>query len=101
MIVVNARIQADPTTIAALKPAIAAMETASRAEAGCEDYTFSVELNDPGVIRITERWRDMAALAAHFGTPHMAAFGAAMQAHRPQSVAAHCYEATEIALPGR
>ena len=63
-----------------LKPAIAAMEAASRAEPGCEDYTFSVELNNSGVIRITERWRDMQALAEHFATPHMATFGAAMGA---------------------
>jgi quinol monooxygenase YgiN len=101
MIVINARIAADPQTIGALQPAIAAMEQASRAEPGCEDYTFSVELNDPGVIRITERWRDMAALAAHFATPHMAAFGAAMQAHPPSGMDVHCYEATEVPLPGR
>lgn len=101
MIVINARIEADPATIAALQPAIAAMEKASRAESGCEDYTFSVELNDPGVLRITERWRDMAALAAHFGTPHMASFQAAMQAHPPRGVEARCYEASEVPLPGR
>lgn len=101
MIVVNARITADPQTIAALQPAIATMEQASRAEAGCEDYTFSVELNDPGVIRITERWRDMAALAAHFATPHMAAFGIAMRAHPPKGMDVRCYEVTEVPLPGR
>ena len=101
MIVINARIEADPATIAALTPAIAAMENASRAENGCEDYTFSVELNNPGVMRITERWRDMAALAAHFATPHMANFQGAMQAHPPRGVSALCYEATEVPLPGR
>jgi quinol monooxygenase YgiN len=101
MIVINARLEADAATIAALKPAIAAMEAASRAEPGCEDYTFSVELNDPGVIRITERWHDMAALAAHFATPHMASFGAAMQAHPPKGIDVRCFEATEVPLPGR
>jgi len=101
MIVVNARIEADPDTIAALKPAIATMEAASRAEAGCEDYTFSVELNDPGVVRITEHWRDMATLAAHFATPHMAQFGAAMRAHPPKRLDVRCFEATEVPLPGR
>ena len=73
----------------------------SRAEPGCEDYCFSVELNDPGVLRITERWRDMAALIAHFATPHMATFGAALGAHPPKSVEARCYEANEVPLPGR
>ncbi|MBX3708084.1 MAG: antibiotic biosynthesis monooxygenase [Pseudomonadales bacterium] len=101
MIVINARITADPETIRTLQPAIAAMETASRAEPGCEDYCFSVELNDPGVLRITERWRDMAALIAHFATPHMTRFGAALGAHPPKSVEARCYEANEVPLPGR
>jgi len=57
-------------------------------------------LIDPGVLRITERWRDMAALAAHFATPHMAAFGAAMQANPPKGLDVLCYEATEVPLPG-
>lgn len=99
MIVVNATVEADEATIAALQPTIATMEAASRAEAGCEDYTFSVELNNPGVLRITERWQTADALKAHFLTPHMAEFQAAMAAHPPKSVSALCYEADEIPLP--
>ena len=92
MIIVNAKIEADVATIAALKSAVAAMETASRAEAGCDDYTFSVELNDPNVLRITERWHSADALKAHFLTPHMAVFQAAMGAHPPKAVTALCYD---------
>lgn len=99
MIVVNARIEATEATIAAMKDAIAAMEKASRAEAGCHDYTFSVELNDPTCLRITERWEDMAALQAHFGTPHMQAFRAAMAAHPPKAISASFFDATEVAPP--
>ena len=99
MIVVNATIEATEETIAAMKAAIATMETASRAEDGCHDYTFSVELNDPNVLRITERWESMDALAAHFAQPHMAAFQAAMAEHPPKSVAAKFYEVTEVAPP--
>lgn len=99
MIVVNARIEATRETIAAMTPAILAMEKASRAEAGCEDYTFSVEIGNPEVIRITERWQSMAILVAHFATPHMATFRAAMGAHPPKSVTAHFYEATEVQMP--
>ena len=99
MIVVNAVITATEDTIAALKEAIAAMETASRAESGCHDYTFSVELNNPNVLRITEKWESMDDLKAHFGMPHMADFQAAMAANPPQGVEAKFYDVTEVAAP--
>ena len=99
MIVVNAIIDSTKKDIDALKQSIATMETASRAESGCEDYTFSVELNDPTRLRITERWRDTQTLKAHFATPHMAAFNAAMSAHPPKSLVVKCYEVREIPLP--
>ncbi len=101
MIIVNAKIVSDADNIRAMQTAIAKMEEASRAEEGCDDYTFSVELNDPNVIRITERWVDMAALQNHFGLPHMAEFQQAMQAHPPKDVSAHFYEATEVPGPGQ
>lgn len=99
MIVINARLVTDADSIAQLTAAIAAMEQASRAEPGCRDYTFSVELNDRNILRITELWDDLAALAAHFETPHMAEFSRALQAHPPQSLDVHCFDATEVPLP--
>jgi quinol monooxygenase YgiN len=101
MIVINARIGADADTIEQLRQAIAVMEQASRSEAGCRDYTFSVELSDPDTLRITELWDDMDALAAHFATPHMAEFGNALRAHPPRSLEVRCYEANEVPLPPR
>ena len=101
MIVVNATIESDAANIDAMKAAIAIMETASRAEDGCHDYTFSVELNNPNVLRITELWESMDALAAHFAMPHMADFQAAMAAHPPKSVEAKFFDATEVTPPGR
>lgn len=99
MIVVNAILRASAENIAANKTAIATMETASRAEAGCHDYTFSVELNDPTVLRITEQWESTEALAAHFKTSHMADFQAALEANPPAGVEAKFYEVTEIEAP--
>ena len=98
MIVVNAIIESTEENIAGMKDAIAVMEEKSRAESGCIDYTFAVELNRPSVLRITEKW-DQAALQAHFGEPHMANFQAAMAAHPPKSVTASFYEALEIDMP--
>ena len=88
MLVVNARIQSTTDAVDALREATIAMQAASLAEDGCEDYNFAVELADPGVIRITERWTSKAALAAHFQTPHMAEFLGAMQALPPGDTAA-------------
>ena len=99
MIVVNARIQTSAEAVAALRKAMLAMQAASLAEDGCEDYNFAVELSDPGVIRITERWTGREALIAHFQTPHMAEFLAAMQAQPPGETSAHFYTATEIEMP--
>ena len=96
MIVVNAVIESTAEDIAALKDAIGTMEAASRAEDGCEDYTFSVELNNPGVLRITEKWNSVEDLKAHFGEPHMATFQAAMADHAPASLDVKFYEVKEI-----
>ena len=99
MIVINVTIDSSAEAITALTATIAEMEQASRAEDGCEDYTFSVELNAPHRVRVTERWRDEAALRAHFASEHMATFNAAMAAHPPAKVDVKCYDAKEIPLP--
>jgi len=52
--------------------AMQAMVTATRAEVGCISYSFAVDVLDPTVIRIGERWETRTALAAHAKTDHMA-----------------------------
>jgi quinol monooxygenase YgiN len=96
MIVVNAVVTTRKEDIDALHSAISAMETASRAEAGCDDYTFSVELNDPNTLRITEKWQTVEALKEHFATPHMAEFQKSMGAHPPVAMDVKIYETQEI-----
>ncbi|MEM7076993.1 MAG: putative quinol monooxygenase [Pseudomonadota bacterium] len=96
MIVVNGRLTIDPASLPAIKDALATMETASRAEAGCHDYTFSVEVNDAAQMRITESWESVEALQAHFATPHMAEFRKTLAAHPPNSSDVKFYEVNEI-----
>lgn len=85
--------------VAAMRDSLLAMQAVSRAEDGCQDYTFSTELDSPNTIRITERWDDLASLTAHFTTPHMATFQAAMAAHPPLNMAASFFEVNEIERP--
>jgi quinol monooxygenase YgiN len=96
MIVVNAVVKTTEEEILAIQHAISVMETASRAEAGCDDYTFSIELNDPNTLRITEKWHSVEALKAHFATPHMATFQKTMGDHPPASLEVKFYEVQEI-----
>ncbi len=78
MLIVLAKAQVGEDAMDAAKAAIADMVAASNAEAGCIAYAFTQDILQPGVIHIVEKWKDEAALAEHFATPHMAAFGAAI-----------------------
>lgn len=55
----------------------------SEAEDGCLSYRFYADLDEPDTFLIFEEWRDEAALAAHFKTPHLLAF----QQHLPRLLA--------------
>jgi quinol monooxygenase YgiN len=54
-----------------VRPAMATMIDASRREDGCLAYTYSLDVLDNGLIHVVEKWRDRAALNAHFTTAHL------------------------------
>jgi quinol monooxygenase YgiN len=72
MVIVMGTVRIAPEAIAAALPAMKRMVAASNAEDGCLLYAYSQDLVDPGLIRVSEHWRDREALKAHFATPHMA-----------------------------
>jgi len=72
MILIEGTVRLPPGNIVAARPAMEQMIRASRAEAGCLEYAYSIDLMDPGLIRVTERWESRAALDAHFKSAHMA-----------------------------
>ncbi|WP_420381898.1 putative quinol monooxygenase [Novosphingobium sp.] len=47
---------------------------ATRAEDGCITYAYAQDLLDPGLIHVSESWRDREALAAHGKSAHMQAW---------------------------
>ena len=51
---------------------------ASRAEGGCIDYTYAIDVLDPQIMRVLERWKSWEALEAHFKEPHMDRWRAAL-----------------------
>jgi quinol monooxygenase YgiN len=56
--------------------AMEAMAIASKAEDGCETYSYARDVFDPTLIRVFEVWRDEASFKAHRATPHLAAWRA-------------------------
>jgi quinol monooxygenase YgiN len=52
------------------------MVEATRAEPGCLEYAFSIDVLDDQLVRIFEVFADDAALAAHRASAHMAAWRA-------------------------
>ncbi|MEM0954683.1 MAG: putative quinol monooxygenase [Pseudomonadota bacterium] len=100
MIVVNVEVKLGAGGIDAVKDAIAEMEAETRKEDGCLTYAFSLDVTDPGLMRITEWWASEDHLKAHFGQPHMASFGAALGAIEVLSMEARAFETgSEVALP--
>jgi quinol monooxygenase YgiN len=77
MILIAGTVRFPPETMAEARPAMARMITATRAEDGCLQYAFAEDVLDPGLIHISELWRDRAALDAHGAAPHMAEWRAA------------------------
>jgi quinol monooxygenase YgiN len=100
MLIVAGEVRIEAGAAEQVLDALRAMESATRAEPGCLAYAFSIDVDDPTMLRIFERWESQDALKAHFGTPHMAAFGAAVAAVQPKSVEIKAYEiASEVPLP--
>ncbi|OYY70084.1 putative quinol monooxygenase [Sphingomonas sp. 28-63-12] len=77
MLVVIGTIRLAAGSINRARPAMAQMVAASRAEDGCIGYSYAEDIVDAGLIRVTELWRDQAALDRHFTLPHLAVWRAA------------------------
>jgi quinol monooxygenase YgiN len=71
-VIIAGTVRVPAENLAGLKPHMARMLAASRAEDGCLTYSYAEDVAEPGLIRVFEAWRDQAALDAHFKTPHMA-----------------------------
>ncbi|HSR95587.1 MAG TPA: putative quinol monooxygenase [Kofleriaceae bacterium] len=73
-LVVIGVLEVHPDDAPAMARLTATMAAATRQEPGCLQYAFGHDVEQPGCFRLSEQWRDAAALDEHFATPHMAAF---------------------------
>jgi quinol monooxygenase YgiN len=96
MLVIAGEIEIDPANRdKAIAAALRVMEE-TRREPGCISYTFSGDFADLGRVRVFEEWESQAALDAHFASPHMAAFQAAVGGLGVKRVAIQRYEVSSV-----
>jgi quinol monooxygenase YgiN len=74
MIILSGTIRFPADKLEAARPAMKAVVEASRQEDGCILYGFGQDVLDPALIRVSEVWRDQAALDAHWSAPHFLAW---------------------------
>lgn len=71
MIIVMGTVRVPVENIEPIRPMMAKVIAATLKEDGCIQYAYGQDVLDPELIHIAEKWRDMAALKAHFQTEHM------------------------------
>ncbi|MEM7768150.1 MAG: putative quinol monooxygenase [Pseudomonadota bacterium] len=97
MIIVEGHVRmADPGDFERVRAAAEAQIEASRGEAGCIDYTYSIDVLDPCIMRVLERWASWDALDSHFTQAHMEPWRAALRdvAFVERSLRAHAVAET-------
>ena len=80
MLLIVGTVSFPPDRMAETRPAMERMITASRQEDGCIGYSYAEDVLEPGLIHVSEAWRDEACLAAHFASDHLASWRAACAA---------------------
>jgi quinol monooxygenase YgiN len=80
MIVVVGRVRTDSDKRAELVRIGTRVASASRQEPGCISYQVCQDKEDEDAFVFIEQWESDEALQAHFTTPHISEFMAAIQA---------------------
>jgi quinol monooxygenase YgiN len=70
-IIVLGTLRFPPDRIASVLPQLRALVEATRAHDGCIAYDVAEDPFDPGLVRFSEMWPDMALLEAHLKAPHI------------------------------
>ncbi len=63
---------------------------------GCEHYAFGVDLPEPDLLRIAERWRTRAAQSAHLVGDHMVEFNIAMRAAKVVAASIEAFDGDSV-----
>jgi len=96
VLIIAGKFRIDPKTREATFAAAREMMAETLKEKGCHAYDFTADLADPDVMHLFERWESDEALRAHFVTPHMARFQAALAKLAPKVLEIQKYEISSM-----
>ena len=74
MILVTGSLPLQPAQKEAALDAVRTIRQHTLSEPGCHAYRFSIDIDEPGTLRVHEEWEDDEALAAHLQMPYFADF---------------------------
>jgi quinol monooxygenase YgiN len=93
MIIVTGTARFGQGEIARLREAMAANVEATRREDGCEHYSYALDIAEPDLLHISERWPDEAAIDAHMKSAHMQSFMARLGQAKLEALSVRMYRA--------
>ena len=96
MIIVSGSIVARPETIDELRELGLAHSRRSRSEAGCEQHTLHVDVENRLPMVFVERWADRSALLTHFRDPNARAFVAQVRKLAAEPPTISIYSGEEV-----
>lgn len=76
MLLIVGTVRLPPEKLAEARPAMRLMITASRAEAGCLEYSYAEDVLVAGLIHVKEIWHNQVSLDTHFASNHIKAWRA-------------------------
>ncbi|HEV2506849.1 MAG TPA: putative quinol monooxygenase [Mesorhizobium sp.] len=77
MLLIIGTVRLPSEKLAEARPVMERMILASRAEAGCLEYSYAEDVLVAGRIHVKEIWLDQVSLDAHFASDHIRAWRAA------------------------
>lgn len=78
-ITIVAKIVANRDAVATVKPELVKLIAPTRSEAGCLEYRFHQDTEDPCVFIFYENWEDLASLERHMNSAHFRHYLAAVE----------------------
>ncbi|MFN2328382.1 MAG: putative quinol monooxygenase [Chromatocurvus sp.] len=96
MLAIIAKLEFTPADMPAFMEAAKPLIHQTRVEEGCELYAMATDIDEPGVVWISEQWSSLETLNAHLASPHIAGFMEKIATLNMLNIDARQYEVSSV-----